>query len=71
LQELWKGRLVGNLGKQHQFYAVEGSMISDDCLLQFVAIHLEKIAAGVWSARLHVIFICPCMLFMEIYYSIS
>ena len=50
---------------------VEGSMMPEVCLRQFMAIHLEKIVAGAWSVRFHVIFICACMLFMEIDYFVS
>jgi len=71
LQQLWKGLFVGNCGKQPYSYVVEGSMIPEVCLLQFVAINLEKIVAGAWNVRFHVFFICTCMLFMEIDYSIS
>jgi hypothetical protein len=71
LQQLWKGLFIGNHGKQPHSYVVEGSMIPEVCLLQFMAVHLEKIVAGTWRVRFHVIFVCACMLFMEIDYYIS
>jgi hypothetical protein len=61
LQQLWKGLLIGNCGKQPHFYVVEGSMIPEVCLLQFMAIHLEKIVAGTWRVRFHVIAHACCL----------